>query len=38
MVVSKTGADSLADLWPHMMMNDALISHFEATGDERLTR
>ena len=36
MVVSKTGADSLADLWPHMVMNDVLISHHEATGDDRV--
>lgn len=27
---------AIADLWPHMAMNDALISHYEATGDERI--
>lgn len=26
----------VADLWPHMVMNDALISHWEHTGDERI--
>jgi hypothetical protein len=36
MVVSSSGTDSLADLWPHMVMNDVLISHYEATGDERI--
>ena len=23
-------------MWPHMVMNDVLISHYEATGDERI--
>jgi len=36
MVVSETGTDSLVDLWPHMVMNDVLISHHEATGDNRV--
>ena len=35
-VVSETGKDSLTDLWPHMVMNDVLISHYEATKDERV--
>jgi len=26
----------IVDLWPQMVMNDALISHCEATGDERI--
>jgi len=26
----------IVDLWPQMVMNDALISHYEATGDERI--
>lgn len=36
LVISKNGKDSLADLWPNMVMNDALISHFEATKDKRI--
>ena len=35
-VRSKTGDRVIADLWPHMVMNDALISHHEATGDKRI--
>jgi hypothetical protein len=30
-----TGAE-VVDLWPHMAMNDALISHYEATKDKRI--
>jgi DUF1680 family protein len=26
----------IVDLWPHMVMNEALISRYEATGDERV--
>ena len=35
-VTSKDGKQAIADLWPDMVMNDALISHYEATGDERV--
>jgi hypothetical protein len=28
----------VCDLWPHMVMVEALIAHYEATGDERVTR
>lgn len=31
----KTGAE-VVDIWPHMPMNDALISHYEATKDKRV--
>ncbi|NII29371.1 hypothetical protein HB364_30100 [Pseudoflavitalea sp. X16] len=31
----KTGA-AFVDVWPHMPMNDALISHYEATKDKRI--
>ena len=27
---------TITDLWPQMVMNDALISHYEAAGDERI--
>jgi hypothetical protein len=36
LVVSQSGKDSVVDLWPHMVMNDALISHYEASKDERI--
>jgi len=36
LVISKSGNDSVVDLWPHMVMNDALISHYEATNDKRI--
>ena len=36
LIVSKINKDSIVDLWPHMVMNDALISHYEATGDKRI--
>ena len=35
MVEGKSG-QKIVDVWPHMVMNEALISHFEATGDERI--
>jgi len=35
-VRSKKGDRVIADVWPHMVMNDALISHYEATGDKRV--
>jgi len=35
LVKGKNGR-AIADLWPHMVMNDALISHHEATGDARI--
>ena len=35
-VRSKDGARVIADVWPHMVMNDALIAHHEATGDARV--
>ena len=34
-VVGKNG-QKICDLWPHMVMIDALISHYEATRDERV--
>jgi len=33
---SKNGRWKVTDLWPHMVMNDALILHHEFTGDERI--
>ena len=36
MVISANGKDSLVDLWPHMVMNDVLISYYEATNDNRI--
>lgn len=30
------GVRQIVDVWPHMLMNDVLISHYEATGDERI--
>lgn len=36
LVISTSGKDSLVDLWPHMVMNDVLISHYEATNDKRI--
>ena len=35
LVKGKNGQE-IVDVWPHMVMNDALISHYEATGDERI--
>ncbi len=35
-LVEGAGGATIVDLWPHMVMNDALISHYEATGDERI--
>jgi len=35
-VRSKDGTLTVPDLWPHMVMIDALILHHEATGDERI--
>ncbi|AQQ10328.1 hypothetical protein L21SP3_02160 [Sedimentisphaera cyanobacteriorum] len=35
LVKGKNG-QKIVDLWPHMVMNDALISHYEATGDKRI--
>ncbi len=32
------GGPDVPDLWPHMVMLDALISHYEHTGDERVPR
>jgi len=34
-VVGKNG-QKLADLWPHMVMLDVLITHYEHSGDERI--
>ena len=34
--VSGKSGRSLPDLWPHMVMFDALIQHWEHTGDERI--
>jgi len=36
LVVSDDGKKEMVDVWPHMVMNDALISHYEATRDERV--
>jgi len=33
---SKDGRRKVTDLWPHMVMNDALILHWEFTGDKRI--
>lgn len=33
---TKDGRLTVPDLWPHMVMIDALILHHEATGDERI--
>lgn len=30
------GGQEIVDIWPHAVMNDALISHYEATGDDRI--
>jgi hypothetical protein len=35
LVKGKNGQE-IVDVWPHMVMNDALISHYEATGDSRI--
>lgn len=35
LVKGKDG-QTIVDIWPHMVMNDALISHFEAKGDKRI--
>jgi DUF1680 family protein len=35
LVEGKNG-QKIVDVWPHMVMNDALISHCEATGDARI--
>ena len=35
-VVTGKNGERIADLWPHMVMIDALISHAEATGDARV--
>ena len=35
LVKGKEG-QTIVDVWPHMVMNDVLISHFEATGDKRI--
>ncbi|MHC4563181.1 MAG: beta-L-arabinofuranosidase domain-containing protein [Planctomycetota bacterium] len=35
---SKNGKWAITDLWPHMVMNDALILHYEYTGDERVPK
>jgi hypothetical protein len=35
-VPSLDGKTQVTDLWPHMCMNDALILHYEYTGDERI--
>ena len=34
--VAGGGGQVLADLWPHMVMLDALIQHYEHTGDDRV--
>lgn len=36
LIFSQIKKDSIIDVWPHMVMNDALISHYEATADERI--
>ncbi|MDZ7722244.1 MAG: glycoside hydrolase family 127 protein [candidate division KSB1 bacterium] len=36
LIVSEAVSDSMTDLWPHMVMNDVLISHYEVTKDERV--
>ena len=33
---STNGKWKVTDLWPHMVMNDALILHYEYTGDKRI--
>ncbi len=33
---SKKTKRTVTDLWPHMVMNDALILHYEHTGDKRI--
>ncbi|MCP5110300.1 MAG: hypothetical protein GY953_05650, partial [bacterium] len=38
LIKSKDGDQAVTDVWPHMVMNDALISHYESTGDERVIR
>ena len=35
LVKGKDGQE-IVDVWPHMVMNDALISHYEASGDARI--
>ncbi len=35
-LVKGKNSQEIVDVWPHMVMNDVLISHFEATGDERI--
>jgi len=35
-LVKGKGGQEIVDVWPQMVMNDALISHYEATGDERI--
>ncbi len=36
-IVGNNG-QKVCDLWPHMIMIEALISHYEATGDKRVPR
>lgn len=36
LVKDKNTGAAVVDLWPHMAMNDALIYHYEATGDKRI--
>jgi len=35
-IVGKDGSSRICDLWPHMIMLDAVISHHEHTGDGRV--
>jgi hypothetical protein len=35
-LVEGRNGQRIVDVWPHMVMNEALISHFEATGDGRI--